>query len=91
MPEHQPYEIVPPPPLGRDPEQWRRYSPSRRLAQFAHELEVWERAGLIAHPRYVDKARYRREALERWEEFLDGWTPERTKAHDPGRPPKLKG
>ncbi len=85
-----PYELTPPPPLGRDPEGWRRYQRSRRLVAFAGDLAMWERAGLIDSPRHAERVRYRREALGRWEEYLDGWTPEKPRGAG-GRPPRLKG
>lgn len=72
------YEIAPPA-VDRGGEAWRRYQRSRRLVEFQRDLATWERAGLLDHPRYVDKARYRREALVHWEAFLGGWTPPKTR------------
>jgi hypothetical protein len=82
--DRDPYEIDPPELPGRDSEAWRRYQRSRRLVQFRRDLASWARAGLLSHPRYVDKIRYRRESLERWEAFLDGWTPTRTRQSGDG-------
>lgn len=55
-----------------DTEVYRRYQRSLRLSQFARDLAAWERVGMLDHPRYRERAAYRRTCIERWQDYLDG-------------------
>lgn len=66
-----PYELDPPQ-VERNTEAWRRYRRSRDLVRFQRDLDIWKRAGTLDHPRNAAKVAYRRECLQRWEDYLEG-------------------
>jgi hypothetical protein len=61
-----------PPPVPAQPEDHRRYQRSLRLTQFQRDIDRWRRAGLMEHPRYVERVAYRQHCLTHWREYLDG-------------------
>lgn len=79
------------PTTTRDPEANRRYQRAQRLTAFEADLERWRTPEFQA--RYADQIAYRQACLERWADYLDGWTPPKPpnrggRPTGPRRPPK---
>ena len=72
-----------PSPPQPEAEARRRYQRALRLSQFARDIERGAR--LMMTPAMLD---YRRQCLDRWQDYLDGWTPPLPE-RDGGRPPKI--